>query len=57
MSRLSFNQGSRPFIPLSTYQRYPEAEMRRRAEQFYTDIRRRKTVREFSSEPVPREVI
>ena len=57
MSRLSFNQGSRPFIPLATYQRYPEAAMRERSEQFYQDLRRRKTVREFSSEPVPREVI
>ncbi|WP_434626898.1 nitroreductase family protein [Chromobacterium sp. CV08] len=57
MSRLPFNQGQPAFIPLSTYRRYPEAEMVERSRAFYADIRRRKTVREFTSQPVPREVI
>ncbi|ERE07249.1 MULTISPECIES: nitroreductase family protein [Chromobacteriaceae] len=57
MSRLPFNQGQPAFIPLSTFQRYPEPEMVERSRAFYADIRRRKTVREFTSQPVPREVI
>jgi len=57
MSRLSFNQGSPQFIPLTTYRQYPEAEMAQRAQSFYTEMSRRKTIREFSSAPVSREVI
>lgn len=57
MSRLPFNQGQPAFIPLSTFQRYPEPEMVERSRAFYADIRRRKTVREFTSQPVTREVI
>ncbi len=57
MSRLSFNQGTPAFVPLTSYQRYPEDAMRERAAQFYADLSRRKTIREFSSEPVPPEVI
>lgn len=45
------------FIPLPAYQRYPIEEMKRRAAEFYSDIRRRRTVREYSDRPVPREVI
>jgi nitroreductase len=45
------------FIPLSQYREYPTDEMKRRAAEFYADIRRRRTVREFSDRPVPREVI
>lgn len=49
---------SRPkFEPLTMYREYPVAEMRRRATAFYEDMRRRRTVREFSSRPVPREII
>jgi nitroreductase len=44
-------------IPLADYQRYPEEEMRRRAADFYAEIRCRRTVRDFSTEPVPREII
>ena len=57
MSKLAINQGDPPFIPLTTYRAYPEDEMRQRAAAFYQDIARRKTVREFQSKPVPREVI
>lgn len=43
-------------IPLR-FQQYPEAEMKDRAKSFYEELRRRRTVREFSDRPVPREVI
>jgi nitroreductase len=45
------------FIPYEGYREYPVAEMKRRAAEFYADLRRRRTVREFSDRPVPREVI
>lgn len=46
-----------PHQPLPDYHRYPESEMAARAEAFLTDIRRRRTVREFSAEPIPRTVL
>lgn len=46
-----------PFVPLTTYREYPEAEMIERAREFYAEIRRRRTIREFSDRPVPREII
>lgn len=57
VSRLSFNHGSPPFIPLSTFERLGEDAMRERAQTFYAELKRRKTIREFSSEAVPREVL
>lgn len=45
------------FRPLREYQRQPEAEMVRRAEEFADELRRRRTVRQFSSEPVPQRII
>lgn len=45
------------FVPLSQYREYPVAEMKRRAAEFYADMKRRRTVRHFSSRPVPREII
>jgi nitroreductase len=45
------------FSPLSTYHEYPLAEMQRRAAEFYAEIKRRRTVRDFSDRAVPREVI
>jgi iodotyrosine deiodinase len=45
------------FQPLPDYQEYPVDEMKRRAAQFYADIRRRRTVRDFSDRPVPREIL
>lgn len=45
------------YIPLETYQEYPQPEMVERATTFYQEIRRRRTVRDFSDRPVPREVI
>jgi nitroreductase len=45
------------FVALHSYQEYPVDAMKRRAAEFYEDIRRRRTVREFSDRPVAREVI
>lgn len=44
-------------LPLSEYREYPADEMRRRAASLYRDMCRRRSVRAFSSRPVPREVI
>jgi nitroreductase len=46
-----------PKIPLIDYNAYPVEEMERRAAEFYAEMRRRRTVREFSERPVPRRVI
>jgi len=45
------------FQPLSEYVEYPAAEMSRRARDFLAEMRRRRTVRDFSDRPVPRQVI
>jgi iodotyrosine deiodinase len=44
-------------IPLSSYTRLSETEMKTRAENWRDELRRRRTVRDFSDQPVPREVI
>jgi nitroreductase len=48
---------SYPTIPLDQYREYPLAEMRERLAAFYEDMNRRRTVREFSDRPVPRDII
>ena len=45
------------FIPLETYRGLPEAEMRAAAHAFLETMRRRRTVRDFSDRPVPRDII
>jgi len=45
------------FIPLATYHEYPPAEMQQRAADFYAEMQRRRTVREISNRPVPRDII
>ena len=40
------------FEPLSNYLEHPPEEMGRRARAFYEDIRRRRTLRDFSARPV-----
>jgi nitroreductase len=45
------------FLPLTTYREYPSEEMQRRAEEFRAELARRRTVRQFSDRPVPRELI
>jgi nitroreductase len=44
-------------VPLESYREYPVEEMRERVERFYADMARRRTVREFSDRPVPRDII
>ena len=46
-----------PTVPLKTYKEFPVDEMRTRVQDFHTDIDRRRTVREFSDRPVPRDII
>ncbi len=46
-----------PHGPYTTYQEYPPAEMLERAKEFLNLARRRRSVRQFSSRPVPRAVI
>ena len=45
------------FLPLANYKQYPEHIMRRRAKTFYEEISGRRTVRDFSSQPIPLSVI
>jgi len=44
------------FIPLDFHE-YPVEEMRQRAADFTAEMRRRRTVRDFSDRPVPRPII
>ena len=46
-----------PFIDLPDYREYPIDDMRERLHAFYTEINRRRTVREFSDRPVPCDII
>ena len=46
-----------PTIPLDRYREYPIDEMRSRLAEFYADLQRRRTVRDFSDRPVPRDII
>ena len=46
-----------PSIALPGYEEYPIEEMRKRLGDFYDDMNRRRTVREFSDRPVPRDII
>lgn len=45
------------FAPLDSILKFPEEEMVRRSKEFYDQIKRRRTVRDFSDRPVPREII
>jgi nitroreductase len=45
------------FIPLPNYRRYPEEEMIERSNSFYHELDRRRTVRDFSTEAISREII
>lgn len=44
-------------IPHTTFREYAPDEMARRSADFYAEIRLRRTVRDFSGRPVPREII
>lgn len=45
------------FIPHSDFEEHPVPEMRKRATKFYEHMKQRRTVRDFSDRPVPREII
>jgi nitroreductase len=45
------------FIPLPNYTEYPLEQMQKRTEDFYKKIKERRTVRDFSDRPVPKEII
>jgi iodotyrosine deiodinase len=45
------------FVPLPGYREHPLEAMRARAREFRDELRRRRTVRDFSDRPVPRDVI
>jgi len=45
------------YVPLDSYRQYPPEEMKQRAASFRAQMQRRRSVRSFSAEPVPREVI
>lgn len=44
-------------VPHADFEEYPVEEMQQRAKSFYNDMKRRRTVREFSDRPVPRAII
>ncbi len=44
-------------VPLTSYREYPPEQMKERAAAFRADMQRRRSVRDFSSRPVAREVI
>lgn len=46
-----------PFTPLKNYTEFPIEQMRKRVADFYEDVSRRRTVRQFSDRPVPRDII
>ena len=47
----------RTFVPLQSYREYPVEEMRTRLNEFYENVNRRRTVREFSDRAVPVDII
>ena len=46
-----------PYVPLQNYTEFPLEQMRQRLSDFYEDVSRRRTVREFSDRAVPRDII
>jgi nitroreductase len=45
------------FVPHIDYEEHPVNEMKKRASDFYEFLKKRRTVRDFSDRPVPREII
>ena len=45
------------FSLYTDYYEYPQEEMKKRSAEFYAEMKRRRTVRQFSDRPVPREII
>ena len=48
---------AKKFTPLNNYKEYPVEEMLKRSRDFHEDIKRRRTVREFSNKTFPTEII
>ncbi len=48
---------SKQQVPLTMYREYPTPEMVERAQTFYEELRRRRTVRDYAPRPVDRAVI
>ena len=48
---------SKKFIALPKYKTIPENEMIQNSEDFYNEMNRRRTVREFSSKPIDKKII
>ena len=46
-----------PLVPLAYYIEFPTEEMRERARAFLKQAQERRTVRDFSDRPVPRDII
>lgn len=49
--------GAGRFVPLPGWIERPPDEMRERARAFYEELRRRRTVRDFSKRPIPADVV
>ena len=45
------------FSSFTNYYEYSPEEMKKRSAEFYAEMKRRRTVRQFSDRPVPREII
>ena len=45
------------FIPISNYNEYPVDEMLKRSQAFYEEMKRRRSIRDFSDKPVQKEII
>lgn len=54
---MDFTSAQPTHIPLAGYREYPPAEMQARAEALQADMSRRRSVRDFSSKPIPAGVI
>ncbi|TDJ24189.1 MAG: nitroreductase family protein [Gammaproteobacteria bacterium] len=46
-----------PIVPLTGYREFSIEEMRSRLAEFQRDVQKRRTVRDFSDRPVPRDII
>ena len=46
-----------PHVPYKEYQAYPPNVMKERSRAFYQEMRRRRSIRDFSDRPVPQAII
>jgi nitroreductase len=45
------------FLKLTDYREYPVDVMKKRSSEFYEEMKRRRTVRHFSDQPIPHSII